>query len=84
MDWLGSEDLKEEEKVTAPIVIIAVHAPGRFQALARRSIEHARVPVLIGEGIPLFAVLARDIRLRHIASRHYSTGPVQSEYQTAA
>jgi hypothetical protein len=30
MDWLRSEDLKEEEKVTAPIVIMAVHAPGRF------------------------------------------------------
>jgi len=26
MDWLRSEDLKEEENVTAPIVIIAVHA----------------------------------------------------------
>jgi hypothetical protein len=26
MDWLRSEDLKEEEKVTAPIVIIAANA----------------------------------------------------------
>jgi hypothetical protein len=26
MDWLRSEDLKEEKNVTAPIVIIAVHA----------------------------------------------------------
>jgi dihydrofolate reductase len=43
-----------------------------------------RVPVLIGEGIPLFAVLPRDIRLRHIATRHYSSGLVQSEYQIAA
>jgi hypothetical protein len=26
MDWLRSEDLKEEKNVTAPITIIAVHA----------------------------------------------------------
>ena len=43
-----------------------------------------RVPVLIGEGIPLFTVLPRDIQLRHIATRHYSSGLVQSEYQIAA
>ena len=43
-----------------------------------------RVPVLIGDGIPLFGVLPRDIRLRHIATRHYSSGLVQSEYQIAA
>jgi len=43
-----------------------------------------RVPVLIGEGVPLFATLPRDIRLRHIATRHYSSGLVQSEYQIAA
>jgi dihydrofolate reductase len=40
-----------------------------------------RVPVLIGEGIPLFGSLPRDIRLRHIATRHYPSGLVQSEYQ---
>jgi dihydrofolate reductase len=37
-----------------------------------------RVPVLIGEGVPLFGVLPRDIRLRHIATRQYSSGLVQS------
>ena len=40
-----------------------------------------RVPVLIGEGIPLFDSLPRDIRLRHVATRHYPSGLVQSEYQ---
>ena len=40
-----------------------------------------RVPVLIGEGIPLFAALPRDIRLRHIATNHYASGLVKSEYQ---
>lgn len=39
-----------------------------------------RVPVLIGEGIPLFGPLPRDIRLRHIATRHYPSGLVTSEY----
>ena len=42
-----------------------------------------RVPVLIGEGIPLFGSLLRDIRLRHVATRHYPSGLVQSEYQVA-
>jgi dihydrofolate reductase len=42
-----------------------------------------RVPVLIGEGIPLFGALPRDIRLRHVATRHYASGLVQSEYEVA-
>ncbi|HEY6193469.1 MAG TPA: dihydrofolate reductase family protein [Candidatus Eisenbacteria bacterium] len=40
-----------------------------------------RVPVLIGEGIPLFGSLPRDIRLVHVATRHYPSGLVQSEYR---
>jgi dihydrofolate reductase len=40
-----------------------------------------RVPVLIGEGIPLFGALPHDIRLRHIATRHYPSGLVSSEYR---
>lgn len=43
-----------------------------------------RVPVLIGNGVPLFGSLPRDVRLRHIATRHYPSGLVQSEYQVAA
>jgi dihydrofolate reductase len=39
-----------------------------------------RVPVLIGDGIPLFSTLPRDIRLRHVATRNYPSGLVQSEY----
>ena len=39
-----------------------------------------RVPVLIGEGIPLFASLPNDIRLRHIATKSYASGLVSSEY----
>jgi len=40
----------------------------------------SRLPVLIGEGIPLFGSLPHDIRLSHIATRTYSGGMVQSEY----
>lgn len=42
-----------------------------------------RVPVLIGEGIPLFGFLPRDIRLRHVATNHYASGLVKSEYAVA-
>lgn len=40
-----------------------------------------RVPVLIGRGIPLFGDLSSDARLRHIATRAYPSGLVQSEYE---
>jgi dihydrofolate reductase len=43
-----------------------------------------RVPVLIGEGIPLFGALPCDVKLRHVATRAYPSGLVQSEYQVAA
>ena len=42
-----------------------------------------RVPVLIGTGIPLFGPTTRDIRLKHIATRQYASGLVQSEYEVA-
>ena len=42
-----------------------------------------RVPVLIGEGIPLFGTLERDIPLRHVATRQYPSGLVTSEYEVA-
>src|SRR5437870_9471974 len=43
-----------------------------------------RVPVLIGDGIPLFGSLPCDIRLRHVATRYYPSGLVSSEYHVAA
>jgi dihydrofolate reductase len=43
-----------------------------------------RVPVLIGDGVPLFGTLPHDIQLRHISTRHYPSGLVQSEYHVAA
>jgi dihydrofolate reductase len=41
-----------------------------------------RVPVLIGAGIPLFGPLERDITLRHVGTRQFASGLVQSEYVT--
>ena len=43
-----------------------------------------RVPVLIGAGIPLFGPVPRDISLRHVATRCYNGGLVQSEYEVGA
>ena len=40
-----------------------------------------RVPVLIGEGIPLFGSLPRDVRLRHVATQQYPSGLVKSVYE---
>ena len=43
-----------------------------------------RIPVLLGSGIPLFGFLARDVRLKHVATRAYPSGLVQSEYVIVA
>ena len=55
------------------------------QAFLRSGHLHAltitRVPVLIGDGIPLFGMLPHDIMLRHIATRPYKSGLVTSEYE---
>ncbi len=39
-----------------------------------------RVPVLIGEGIPLFGAVPRDIKLRHLGTREFKSGMVTSRY----
>jgi dihydrofolate reductase len=40
-----------------------------------------RVPVLIGEGIPLFGSLPKDVRLEHVKTQHYASGLVKTEYR---
>jgi len=40
-----------------------------------------RVPVLIGDGIPLFGALPHDVKLRHVETRSFPSGLVQSEYE---
>ena len=39
-----------------------------------------RVPVLIGQGRPLFGPLDADVKLRHVSTRTYPSGLVPSEY----
>jgi dihydrofolate reductase len=39
-----------------------------------------RIPVLIGEGIPLFGSLRGDIKLKHVNSNSFMNGMVQSKY----
>jgi dihydrofolate reductase len=55
--------------------------------LRARLIQHiiiTRVPVIIGNGIPLFGGTLRDILLKHVATRQYASGLVQSEYEVTA
>ncbi len=40
-----------------------------------------RVPFLIGSGIPLFGSLPRDVLLRHVATKAFRGGLVQTEYE---
>ena len=43
-----------------------------------------RIPVLLGDGIPLFGTLDHDIILKHVTTRSFTSGLVQSEYIVAA
>ena len=43
-----------------------------------------RVPVLIGSGIPLFGTLLADVPLRHVATKTFCGGLVQTEYEVIA
>jgi dihydrofolate reductase len=43
-----------------------------------------RVPVLVGEGIPLFGSLPHDVKLRHLSTQTYASGLVKSEYEIGA
>jgi dihydrofolate reductase len=40
-----------------------------------------RVPVLLGEGLPLFGPLGRDVWLEHLGSRAFGSGLVQDSYR---
>jgi dihydrofolate reductase len=39
------------------------------------------VPILIGQGIPLFGALPHDVALEHVATRCYEGNLVQTEYR---
>jgi dihydrofolate reductase len=41
----------------------------------------SRIPVLLGEGIPLFGTLACDIKLTHVETKTFASGLVQTRYR---
>ena len=45
-----------------------------------QSLVVTHVPVLVGDGIPLFGSLPHDVALRHIRTTTYKGGLVKSEY----
>ncbi|WP_456425602.1 dihydrofolate reductase family protein [Rhodocaloribacter sp.] len=53
------------------------------EGLIRRLIL-TRVPILLGEGIPLFGALPEALRLHHVATRTFPSGLVQSTYEMHA
>lgn len=58
-----------------------VTVQGFLRAGLINKITITRVPVLIGDGIPLFGSLPNDVRLRHIETQTYAGTLVQSKYE---
>jgi dihydrofolate reductase len=57
---------------------------GRFiRACLLDEIVITRIPVLIGEGIPLFGTVTGDVPLEHLTTTAYPSGLVQSTYRFA-
>lgn len=56
-----------------------------IQSFLREKLIHdlimTRIPVLIGQGRPLFGPLTMDISLTHITSKSFPSGLVQSQYK---
>jgi dihydrofolate reductase len=56
-----------------------------IQSFLRANIIHemtiTRIPILIGEGIPLFGELVHDIKFQHESTRTFDSGFVQSKYR---
>ncbi|MBI4056720.1 MAG: dihydrofolate reductase [Elusimicrobia bacterium] len=46
-----------------------------------QEITITKLPILIGKGIPLFGPTQHDIKLRHLGTKQFANGFVQSKYQ---
>jgi dihydrofolate reductase len=40
-----------------------------------------RIPILLGDGLPLFGSIGREMRLEHLETKAFSNGLVQSKYR---
>ena len=40
-----------------------------------------QLPVLLGDGIPLFGLLMKELPLRHLGTKNFPNGFVQTTYQ---
>jgi len=56
---------------------------GFLKAGLIRDMTITRIPILLGAGIPLFGPLDRDIQVRHLGTKTYPSGFVQSKYEVA-
>ncbi len=56
-----------------------------IQALLRsgriNDVTITRIPIILGQGIPLFANTQRDILCEHVSTKDYNSGFVQSTYR---
>ncbi|QQL44787.1 dihydrofolate reductase family protein [Sulfuriroseicoccus oceanibius] len=39
------------------------------------------IPILLGDGIPLFGPLEKDVKLRHVSTKTFQSGFVETNYQ---
>jgi dihydrofolate reductase len=46
-----------------------------------RDITLTRIPILLGDGIPLFGPLGHDVDLRHVETKAFASGLVRSKYE---
>ena len=80
----GSPDKIVRDLADRGIQHIYVDGGATIQQFLRAGLIHriiiTRVPVLIGSGIPLFGGLEHDLPLRHVGTRTFPSGLVQSEY----
>lgn len=42
-----------------------------------------RIPILLGDGLPLFGPLTADLRFQHVETKAYPSGLVQTKYRAA-
>lgn len=53
---------------------------GFLRAGLIQQITITRIPILLGDGVPLFGSLKKDVKLRHLRTRAYANGMVQTTY----